>query len=136
MLSKPGPLPRLLGLKRTRAHSQIQASLTECDGWLDRLAVRHGLPRAALVRLLDRPGALERAIADWIVERAWDRARQLLAEGAPAPGGDDLYSRAIAGCYAQLRAARDAARRAEERTVALHTDEVLRRIKAGEDVDA
>ena len=92
------------------------------------------MPRASLVRLLDRPGALETEIARWIVARAEERARDLLMSGAPAPSESDLYARAIAGVYHRIRSQSEAARLAREHAEAIATDDTLRRIRAGEEL--
>ena len=106
----------------------------ECDGWLNRLTVKYGLPRAVLVKMLDRPGALEYEIGAWIAERATGRALELFASEESAPEGDDLYDRAVRGVYARLVAQRDALAEAERQARYRETDDLLRRMKAGEDV--
>lgn len=84
--------------------------------------------------MLRPPGALEREIGIWIAERAAWRAQQLFEDDQPAPGGNDLWSRAVRGVHAQLIAARDAAEEDERRARWAATDDLLRRMKAGEDV--
>lgn len=84
--------------------------------------------------MLDRPGSLEDEIAALIIERAGDHARALFADDAPMPEGDDLYTRAVRGLLTRLRAVRAAEIAAERTRQARETDEMLRRIKAGEDV--
>lgn len=115
-------------------NSQTLALLGESSAWLDRLSDAYRLPRVVLVRLLRTSAALDREIARWIVDRAQDRARALLQAGERPPTDSDLFSRAIAGCYAQQQRARADVVRAREQKEAEDTDELLRRIKAGEDV--
>jgi hypothetical protein len=100
------------------------------DAWIVRLASKYGLPRALIVRMHDRPGALEDEIAAWIIEHAADRARALFADNLEAPAGDDMYTRAVRGLHAQLVAHRDAAREAERLAQYKATDEMLRQMKA------
>jgi hypothetical protein len=95
----------------------------------------YGLPRAVLIKMLDRPGALEDEIARWIVERAEMVAGNAFATDAPPPDGDDLFSRAARGVYGRLVAQRDAAAAAEKQRQYHETDDLLARIKAGEEVD-
>lgn len=106
----------------------------EYGAWLDRLTHKYGLPRAALIRMLDAPGALEYEIGAWIAERATDKAHALFANGEDAPNGDDLWDRAVRGVYRQLADAKAAADEAERMRRFRETDEYLRRLKAGEDV--
>lgn len=84
--------------------------------------------------MLRPPGALEREIGIWIAERASWRAQQLFEADQPAPAGKDLWARAVRGVHARLVADRDAAEEAERRARWAETDDLLRRMKAGEDV--
>lgn len=81
--------------------------------------------------MLRPPGALEREVGLWVSERAWDRARHLLSEEADPPEGNDLWSRAVRGCYRQLVAAKAAAEEAERMHRYAETDAYLARVKAG-----
>lgn len=103
--------------------------------WLDRLQDKYSLPRAVLIKMLDRRGALEDEIATWIVERAEIVAHTAFQTDAPPPAGNDLFSRAVRGVYGRLVAQRDAAQAAERQRQYQETDDLLRRIRAGEDVD-
>lgn len=134
MLSAPKPMRPLRRLMLTEAQQQIQERIHEHDAWIARLVPKYGLPRAALVRMLDRPGALEDEIAAWIVERARDRARALFADDEAAPMGDDLYTRAVCGLLARLRAAAMAVEQAARMREARETDDFLRRLKSGEEL--
>jgi len=84
--------------------------------------------------MLDRPGALEDEIAAFIVERATDHARDLFQNEQAAPTGDDLYSRAVRGIHAKLVAAKAAAEQAERMRQAVETDDMLRRLKEGQEL--
>jgi hypothetical protein len=126
------PAPPLL--TPTPAAGQIQQRLHECDRWIRIFAAEYGLPRAALIRMLDRPGALEDEIARWIIQRATQRAHERFAADEGPPTDDDLFSRAIHGVYAQLVARRDAAIAAEKQRQYDETDRILAGIRAGEDI--
>lgn len=134
MWSKPRPAPALRPLRATIAQRQIQKVLHECDGWLDRLSAKYGVPRAVLVGMLRPRGAIEREIALWISEQATWRARELFDRDEPAPEGNDLWARAVRGVHAQLVTQRDAAEEAERRRKFAETDALLARMRAGEDV--
>jgi len=125
------PLPRH---QPSHAQQQIQATLREHVAWIARLCPKYGLPRAALLKMLDRPGALEDEIAAFIVEKATEHAQVLFQDDAEAPDGDDLYTRAVRGVHAGLVARKAAADEAERIRQFKETDELLRRMKAGEDV--
>lgn len=88
---------------------------TEHDAWLRRLASKYATPRAVLCRQLGRPGALEYEIALLIAEAARATAEQLLERNDWPPEGADLWDRAVAGCYRQLRDAKYAAAEAESK---------------------
>lgn len=118
----------------SRARQQTSALLHECDAWLDRLSTKYALPRAVLVKMLRPTGALEREIGIWIAERATYRAEQLFEADDPAPDGNDLWARAVRGVHSKLVAERDAAEDAERRARWAETDDLIRRMKAGEDV--
>ena len=122
-------------LTLTPTAEQIQAMQRASAAWLDRLVAKYGLPRAVLIRMLDRPGALEDEIAQWIVERAEAVAYTAFQTDAQPPAGDDLFSRAVRGVHGRLTAQRDAAAAAERQRQYQETDDLLRRIKAGEEVD-
>ena len=132
MWSHSRPMRPLSTLTATPAAQLIQAILHEHDGWIARLTAKYGLPRAVLLRMLDRPGALEDEIAAFLIERATDHARNLFASNQAAPTGDDLYSRAVRGVLTRLIAARDAAFEAERQKRYAETDELIRRMKAGQ----
>jgi len=84
--------------------------------------------------MLRPPGALEREVGIWIAERATWRAQQLFEADEPAPKGNDLWARAVRGVHTRLVAERDAAEEAERQKRWAETDDLLRRMKAGEDV--
>lgn len=84
--------------------------------------------------MLDGKGALEDEIGMLIVEFATARAHTLFADEEMAPDGDDLFSRAVRGVHAQLVARKEAAEQAERQRQYAATDDLLRRMKAGEDV--
>ena len=88
---------------------------TEHDAWLRRLASKYQTPRAVLCRQLAAPGALEYEIALLIAEAARATAEQLLERRDWPPEGADLWDRAVAGCYRQLRDAQYAASEAESK---------------------
>lgn len=118
----------------SRTRQQTSDLLHECDGWLDRLSTKYALPRAVLVRMLRPPGALEREIGIWIAERATYRAQQLFDADESAPEGNDLWARAVRGVHTRLVADRDAQEEDERQARYKETDDLLRRMKAGEDV--
>lgn len=104
LLSKPSPaLPAHL--------------TTQHDAWLRRLVTKYGVPRAVLCRQLAEPGALEYEIATLIAEAAASEARRLIDSNAWPPDGTDLWDRAVAGCYAQLREARYRAHETESKAL-------------------
>lgn len=82
---------------------------TAHDAWLRRLCQKYGTPRPVLCRQLARPGALEYEIAVLISEAAYGEALRLMETRAWPPDGPDLWDRAVAGCYQQIRDARYAA---------------------------
>ena len=88
---------------------------TEHDAWLRRLASKYATPRAVLCRQLAAPGALEYEIALLIAEAAQGEAARLLERRDWPPDGADLWDRAVAGCYQQLRDAQYAASKAESK---------------------
>lgn len=53
--------------------------------------------------MLSTPGAIEYEIGLLISARAWQTAQRLLDEWERPEDGDDLFSRAVAACYAQLQ---------------------------------
>ena len=77
-------------------------------------------------------GAIEREIGVWIAERARWQAQQLFDADEPPPEGNDLWARAVRGVHARLVAERDAAEEAERQKRYKETDELLRKIRAGE----
>jgi len=85
--------------------------------------------------MLNRPGALEDEIAAVIVERATETARDLFHDDAPAPVGDDLYTRAVRGVHAGLVARREAQDAAERQRQYDETDAYLAKIKAGGEIE-
>lgn len=108
--------------------------MDECDEWLSRLTIKYGLPRAVLVKMLDRPGALEYEAGMWIAEHAVVLGKELFMNGGSAPEGDDLWARAKRAVYERLVAERDAAEEAARLARYTATDDYIRRLKAGEDV--
>ena len=90
----------------------IRVPPNEALAWLDRLQARYPMPRMALARLFVTPGALEYEVGILISETAWRVARRLLDERERPDEGVDLFSRAVAGCYTQLREAEMARSRA------------------------
>jgi hypothetical protein len=84
-----------------------------------------------LVKMLDRPGALEYEIGAWIADAATARAHDLFAADEGAPEGNDLWDRAVRGVYQRLAAARDAQAEAERLSRYAETDRYLARVKAG-----
>lgn len=85
--------------------------------------------------MLDRPGALEDEIAAIIIERAGEHARALFANEQPAPTGDDLYSRAVRGLVTRFVTTRDAEEAAQRQQEYEATDDILRRIKEGQELE-
>jgi hypothetical protein len=138
MWSQRRPLRPLRPHRPSEAQQEIQKLIHEHDEWLGRLVAKYGLPRAALLKMLDRPGALEDEIVAWIVDHAVDRARELFATDQPAPplgpDNDDLYSRAVRGVHATLTARRAAQEAAEQAKRYAETDAFLARMKAGEEL--
>jgi len=84
--------------------------------------------------MLDRPGALEDEIGMFLAERATEHARALFQDDAPAPTGDDLYTRAVRGVLATLTARREAQAASEQAARYAETDAFLARMKAGEEL--
>lgn len=82
---------------------------TAHDAWLRRLCQKYGTPRPVLCRQLARPGALEYEIAVLISESAHAEALRLVEAREWPPEGPDLWDRAVAGCYRQIKDARYAA---------------------------
>lgn len=134
MWSAAKPMRPLPMLRLTEAQQQIQTCIHEHDGWIARLCGKYGLPRAVLLRMLDRPGALEDEIALVIVERATDHAHMLFADELDAPAGDDLYTRAVRGVLSMLLARKEAQAAQAQAARYAETDDVLRRMKAGEEL--
>lgn len=118
----------------SEAQRQIQRIAREHIEWIDRLVQKYGLPRAVLLRMLDRPLALEDEIAQLFIDRAIERAVELFRANEPAPPGNGLADRAVRGIHAQLIAQKEAQEEAERMRQYRETDELLRKIKAGEDV--
>lgn len=85
--------------------------------------------------MLDRPGAIEDEIGLLISEIATARARDLFAAGEQAPAGNDLYSRAVRGVHERLVCRKKALDAAERMRQYEETDLLLKRIRAGEDVE-
>jgi hypothetical protein len=131
----PPALRPLVKLTPTPAQQQIQTILHGYDAWLDRLVAKYGLPRAVLVRMLDRPGALEDEIASLICEWAERTARDLFMADAPPPADSDLFSRAVRGVHARFVRQQEAAEAAEKQRQYEATDRLLARVRAGEDID-
>jgi hypothetical protein len=92
----------------------IHQQATAHSDWLDRLSDHYRMPRMALIRLLDRPGALEYEIARLISTAARSHAARLLSERErPDTDSPDMWDRAVAGHYRQLRDAQIAASAAQ-----------------------
>lgn len=89
--------------------ARLQQLATEHDSWLRRLSAKYATPRALLCRQLAGPGVLEYEIALLIAEAARATAQRLIADRAWPPDGADLWDRAVAGCWQQLRDAQYAA---------------------------
>lgn len=135
MWSHKAPMPSLSRLELTLAQQRIQQLVSEHDAWVARLAGKYSLPRSEILRLLDRPGQLEDEIAAIIIERAGEHARALFANQQPVPTGNDLYSRAVRGLVTRFVTTREAEELAERMRQAIETDDMLRRMKAGEEID-
>ena len=76
------------------------------DTWVRRLCQKYSMPRAVLCHQLARPGALEYEIAVLISESAHAEALRLVEAREWPPEGADLWDRAVAGCYRQIKDAR------------------------------
>jgi hypothetical protein len=128
-------MPSLPRLTPTLAQQRIRQLVSEHDAWVTRLATKYSRPRSEILRMLDRPGALEDEIAAIIIERAGEHARALFANQQPAPEGNDLYSRAVRGLVTRFVTVRDAEEAAQRQQEYEATDALLARIKAGEDIE-
>lgn len=68
------------------------------------LSTKYQQPRAALVRLLDRPRALEEEIAVLISDQALQVARGLMEDGDfPDESDTSMHGRAVVGHWRRLR---------------------------------
>ena len=82
----------------------LNQAAREPSAWLDRLSDQYNRPRVELIRMLDSPGALEYEIARLISRAARSHAARLLEERErPDTDSTDLWDRAVAGHYRQLR---------------------------------
>lgn len=95
--------PRLRPIPKVASAPSLARLDRACAAWLDRLVDHYGVPRARLIRELGTVHALEYEIAHLLSDMAWRKAAGLLAERERPDAGDDLFSRAVAGCYQQLR---------------------------------
>ena len=82
----------------------LNQAATAHSAWLDRLSDHYRLPRIELIRMLDRPFALEYEIARLISTAARSKAQSLLAERErPDEDSPDLFDRAVCGHWRRLR---------------------------------
>lgn len=104
------------------------------DRWIARVAAASGTTIRATVRDLRSPIQAEIAIARLIVSSCERAAARLIAADEIAPDGSDIWSILTRTLHGRLLAERDAAEEADRRARWAETDDLLRRMKAGEDV--
>lgn len=103
--------------------------MSEHDGWVARLAEKYSLPRAELLRMLDRPGALEDEIATLLIDSARNTAAAIFHTKEPVPQGTDIYSRAVRGVLSTLQAAKEAEEKAAQQQRWAETDAYLKSLR-------